>query len=139
MSKKNYPQNCLVLNIFTIKKAAVVLNLCLIEKIQYNFLVPRIVESGRKTFMPIQTLWPTIYLCICKFTNWLVFTEFNWKCNFKKVIRVIKSNLATEQSCLFILWQKLIKLFSYKIIFTTSFSHLNTNSAHCTVMRFQQF
>ena len=55
MSKKNYPQNCLVLNIFTIKKAAVVLNFCLIGKIQYNFLVPRIVESGCKTFMPIQT------------------------------------------------------------------------------------
>ena len=54
--------------------------------------------------------WPTIYLCLCKFTNWLVFTEFNWKCNFKKVILVIKLNLATEQSCLFLLWQKLIKL-----------------------------
>ena len=31
-----------------------ILNFCLIGKIQYNFLVPTIVESGRKTFIPIQ-------------------------------------------------------------------------------------
>ena len=56
MVKKLSPNFRLVLNIFTIKKAAVVINFCLIGKIQYNFLVHRIVESGRKTFMPIQTL-----------------------------------------------------------------------------------
>ena len=38
------------------KKAAVVLNFCLFGEIQYTFLVPRMIESGRQTFMPIQTL-----------------------------------------------------------------------------------
>ena len=38
------------------KKAAVVSNFCLIVKIRHNFLVPRMIELGRKTFMPIQTL-----------------------------------------------------------------------------------
>ena len=47
---------CLVFNIFTIKKAAVVSNFCLIGKIHHNFLVPRMIELGCKTFMPIQTL-----------------------------------------------------------------------------------
>ena len=37
------------------KKAAVISIFCLIEKIQHTFLVPRMIESGRKTFMPIQT------------------------------------------------------------------------------------
>jgi hypothetical protein len=31
-------------------------NFCLIGKIHHNFLVPRMIESGRQTFMPIQTL-----------------------------------------------------------------------------------
>ena len=53
--QKNYPKNCLVLNIFTIK-AAVVLNFCLIGKIQYNFQVLRMIEPGRQAFMPIQSL-----------------------------------------------------------------------------------
>ena len=43
-------------NIYAIKKAAVVLNFCLIGKIRHNFLVPRMIESARKTFMPVQTL-----------------------------------------------------------------------------------
>jgi hypothetical protein len=38
------------------KKAAVVLHFCLIENICHNFLVPRMIELGRKTFMNIQTL-----------------------------------------------------------------------------------
>ena len=38
------------------KKAAVVSNFCLIGKIHHNFLVPKMIELGRKTFMPIQTL-----------------------------------------------------------------------------------
>ena len=38
------------------KKAAVVSNFCLIGKIHHNFLVPNMIELGRKTFMPIQTL-----------------------------------------------------------------------------------
>ena len=37
------------------KKAAVVSNYCLIRKIHLNFLVPRMIEVGCKTFMPIQT------------------------------------------------------------------------------------
>ncbi len=31
-------------------------NFCLIGKIRHNFLLPRVIELGRKTFMPIQTL-----------------------------------------------------------------------------------
>ena len=38
------------------KKAAVISNFCLIGKIHHNFLVPKMIELGRKTFMPIQTL-----------------------------------------------------------------------------------
>ena len=38
------------------KKAAVVSNFCLIGKIPHNFLVPRMIELGCKTFVPIQTL-----------------------------------------------------------------------------------
>ena len=37
------------------KKAAVVSIFCLIGKIQHNFLVPRMIESGRQTFISIQT------------------------------------------------------------------------------------
>ena len=42
-------------NIYAINKAAVVLNFCLIGKIRHNFLVPIMIESVRKTFMPVQT------------------------------------------------------------------------------------
>ena len=38
------------------KKAAVVSNFCLIGKILHNFLVPKMIDSACKTFMPIQTL-----------------------------------------------------------------------------------
>ena len=38
------------------KKAAVVSNFWLIGKIPHNFLVPKMIESACKTFMPIQTL-----------------------------------------------------------------------------------
>ena len=38
------------------KKAVMVSNFCLIGKIPYNFLVPKVIESACKTFMPIQTL-----------------------------------------------------------------------------------
>ena len=38
------------------KKAALVSNFCLIGKIHHNFMVPRMIELGCKTFMPIQTL-----------------------------------------------------------------------------------
>ena len=38
------------------KKAALISIFCLIGKIQPTFLVPRMIESGCKTFMPIQTL-----------------------------------------------------------------------------------
>ncbi len=41
---------------FYYKKAAVVSNFFLIGKIRHNFLVPRMIELGRQTFMPIQTL-----------------------------------------------------------------------------------
>ena len=37
------------------KKAAVIFNFCLIGNIHHNFLVPRMIESAPKTFMPIQT------------------------------------------------------------------------------------
>ena len=43
-------------NFYYKKKAAVVSNFCLIGKIHHNFLVPKMIELGRKTFMPIQTL-----------------------------------------------------------------------------------
>ena len=52
---KTIPNFCLVLNIFTIKKAAVVSNFCLIGKICRDFLVPTMIELGCKTFMPFQT------------------------------------------------------------------------------------
>ena len=52
-------KNCLVLNIFITrmvwKKAAVIFNFCLIGNINHNFLVPIMIESAPKTFMPIQT------------------------------------------------------------------------------------
>ena len=38
------------------KKANVVSNFCLIGKVHHNFLVPKMIELERKTFMPIQTL-----------------------------------------------------------------------------------
>ena len=38
------------------KNAAVVSIFCLIGKIHHNFVVPRMIESCRQTFMPIQTL-----------------------------------------------------------------------------------
>ena len=41
---------------FYYKKAALVSNICLIRKIHHNFLVPKMIELGCKTFMPIQTL-----------------------------------------------------------------------------------
>ena len=53
-SPMDYQKNCLVLNIFIIKKAAVILDFCLFGNIRRNFLVPRIIESAPKTFMPIQ-------------------------------------------------------------------------------------
>ena len=56
MVKKLSPNFCLVLNIFTIKKAAVVSNFCLIGKIRHDFLVPTMIESGCKTFTPFQIL-----------------------------------------------------------------------------------
>ena len=31
-------------------------NFCLIGKIRHNFLVPKMIELGRHSFMPIQTL-----------------------------------------------------------------------------------
>ena len=37
------------------KKAAIVSNFCLIGNIHHNFLIPRMIESVPKTFMPIQT------------------------------------------------------------------------------------
>ena len=37
------------------KKAALLSNFCIIGKIHHNFLVPRMIELGCKTFMPIQT------------------------------------------------------------------------------------
>ena len=40
---------------FYYKKTAVILNFCFIRNIGHNFLVPRIIESAPKTFMPIQT------------------------------------------------------------------------------------
>ena len=55
MFKKTIPPNCLVLNIFTTKKAAVVSNFCLIGKILHDFLIPTMIELGCKTFMPFQT------------------------------------------------------------------------------------
>ena len=58
-STMDYQKNCLVLNIFIMrmvwKKAAVIFNFCLIGNIHHNFLVPRMIESAPKTFMPIQT------------------------------------------------------------------------------------
>ena len=40
---------------FYYKKAARIFNFCLIGNICHNFLVPRMIESAPKTFMPIQT------------------------------------------------------------------------------------
>ena len=56
MVKKLPPHFHLVLNIFTIKKAALVPNFCLIGKIHHTFLMSRMIELGCKTYMPIQTL-----------------------------------------------------------------------------------
>ena len=53
-STMDYQKNCLVLNIFIIRKAAVILDFCLFGNIRRNFLVPRIIESAHKTFRPIQ-------------------------------------------------------------------------------------
>ena len=53
--QKLAPNFCLVLNIFTIKKAAVISNFCLIGKICHDFLVPTMIKLGCKTFMPFQT------------------------------------------------------------------------------------
>ena len=39
---------------FYYKKAAMILDFCLFGNIRHNFLVPRIIESAPKTFMPIQ-------------------------------------------------------------------------------------
>ena len=44
MVKKLSQNFRLILNIFTIKKAAVVSNFCLIGKIHHNFLVPRMIR-----------------------------------------------------------------------------------------------
>ena len=58
---------------FTIKKTAVVSNICLIGKICHNFLLPRVIELGCQTFMPVQTLdlhrvhWITI--CPTRFSD----------------------------------------------------------------------
>ena len=64
----DYQKNCLVLNIFIAcmvwKKAAVIFNFCLIGNIHHSFLVPRMIESAPKTFMPIQT--PDLDRVICK-------------------------------------------------------------------------
>ena len=49
---------------FYYKKVAVVSNFCLIEKIHHNFLVPRMIELGCKTCMPIQTLDLHRVLCM---------------------------------------------------------------------------
>ena len=38
------------------KKAAVISNFCLFGKIHHNFLVPKMIKLGCKTFMSIQTL-----------------------------------------------------------------------------------
>ena len=43
-------------NLNYLKKAAVVSNFCLIGKISHDFLVPKMIESSCKNFMPIQTL-----------------------------------------------------------------------------------
>ena len=55
MVKKLFP-NWMSFKGFYYKKAAVVSNFCLIGKFSHNFLVPRMIELNRKTFMPIQTL-----------------------------------------------------------------------------------
>jgi hypothetical protein len=55
MVKKLAPNFCLVINIFTIKKATVVSNFCLIGKIHHDLLVPTMIELGCKTFIPFQT------------------------------------------------------------------------------------
>ena len=67
-------KNCLVLNIFIIKKAAVILNFFLIVNIRHNFLVPRMIESAPKTFMPIQT--PDLHGVAC-----ITFKELKWMPN----------------------------------------------------------
>ena len=50
------------------KKAAVISNFCLIGKIHHNFLVPRMIELGCQTFMPIQTL--DLHRVICPIYLW---------------------------------------------------------------------
>ena len=53
-STMDYQKHCLVLNVFIIKKAALILDFCLFGNIRHNFVVPKIIESAPKTFMPIQ-------------------------------------------------------------------------------------
>ena len=53
---------------FYYKKAAVILDFCLFGNIRHNFLVPRIIESAPKTFMPIQT--PDLYR-----VTWTIFDK----------------------------------------------------------------
>ena len=64
----DYQKNWLVLNIFIIKKAAVILNFCLFGNICHNFLIPTMIESAPKTFKPIQTpdQWMVIIYFFCQ-------------------------------------------------------------------------
>ena len=57
---------------FTIKKADVILTFFLIGKIRHNFLVPRVIEAGRQTFMPTQTLDLQRYVWL---ESWVILTK----------------------------------------------------------------
>ena len=72
-----------------------VLNFCLIGKFRHNFLVPRMIESAPKTFMPIQT--PDLDRVYC----WLFFIILT---NFKDIYNL------TQFSKTFIRWKKVIKI-----------------------------
>ena len=62
------------LTVFSVKNIP---NLCIIGKIHHNFMVPRMIELGCKTFMPIQTL--DLQRVLCKAPNLLLSIETGLK------------------------------------------------------------
>ena len=62
------------LTVFSVKNIP---NFCIIGKIHHNFMVPRMIELGCKTFMPIQTL--DLHRVLCKAPNLLLSIETGLK------------------------------------------------------------
>ena len=62
---RNYAQFCSAQKFFSVKKAAELLNICLIVKILHNFPMPINIEPAPKTFVCIQMLLWRRVNCIC--------------------------------------------------------------------------